>query len=106
MAPRGLAVAEEFSRSLLPRVLPLLHEAPREEALGWLGQASFRDGPGRIRTCDLGIKSPLLCQLSYRPAPRECRAPQAASHVPEALHGGTDSARGLARETGWNPSRH
>jgi hypothetical protein len=26
------------------------------------------DGPGRIRTCDLGIKSPLLCQLSYRPA--------------------------------------
>jgi hypothetical protein len=25
------------------------------------------DGPGRIRTCDLGIKSPLLCQLSYRP---------------------------------------
>jgi hypothetical protein len=29
--------------------------------------ASFY-GPGRIRTCDLGIKSPLLCQLSYRPA--------------------------------------
>jgi hypothetical protein len=26
------------------------------------------NGPGRIRTCDLGIKSPLLCQLSYRPA--------------------------------------
>jgi hypothetical protein len=26
-------------------------------------------GPGRIRTCDLGIKSPLLYQLSYRPAP-------------------------------------
>jgi uncharacterized protein YndB with AHSA1/START domain len=26
------------------------------------------DGPGRIRTCDLGIKSPLLYQLSYRPA--------------------------------------
>jgi hypothetical protein len=25
------------------------------------------DGPGRIRTCDLGIKSPLLYQLSYRP---------------------------------------
>jgi hypothetical protein len=25
------------------------------------------NGPGRIRTCDLGIKSPLLCQLSYRP---------------------------------------
>jgi hypothetical protein len=28
----------------------------------------FLDGPGRNRTCDLGIKSPLLCQLSYRPA--------------------------------------
>ena len=25
------------------------------------------DGPGRDRTCDLGIKSPLLYQLSYRP---------------------------------------
>jgi hypothetical protein len=25
------------------------------------------NGPGRNRTCDLGIKSPLLCQLSYRP---------------------------------------
>jgi hypothetical protein len=29
-------------------------------------------GPGRIRTCGLGIKSPLLCQLSYRPTPAEC----------------------------------
>ena len=26
-----------------------------------------RGGPGRDRTCDLGIKSPLLYQLSYRP---------------------------------------
>src|SRR5437867_42749 len=25
------------------------------------------DGPGRDRTCDLRIKSPLLYQLSYRP---------------------------------------
>ena len=30
-------------------------------------------GPGRDRTCDLGIKSPLLYQLSYRPAPIEYR---------------------------------
>jgi hypothetical protein len=30
---------------------------------------SIDDGPGRDRTCDLGIKSPLLYQLSYRPAP-------------------------------------
>ena len=27
----------------------------------------FDYGPGWIRTNDLGIKSPLLCQLSYRP---------------------------------------
>jgi hypothetical protein len=27
-------------------------------------------GPGRFRTCDLGIKSPLLYQLSYRPSQR------------------------------------
>ena len=27
----------------------------------------MNDGPGRARTCDLGIKSPLLYQLSYRP---------------------------------------
>ena len=27
-----------------------------------------QSGPGRSRTCDLGIKSPLLYQLSYRPA--------------------------------------
>ena len=26
------------------------------------------NGPDRDRTCDLGIKSPLLYQLSYRPA--------------------------------------
>ena len=31
------------------------------------------DGPGRIRTCDLGIKSPLLYQLSYRPGLLEYR---------------------------------
>ena len=31
-------------------------------------------GPGRDRTCDLGIKSPLLYRLSYRPAAVECRS--------------------------------
>src|SRR4029079_14826815 len=29
----------------------------------------FLNGPDRNRTCDLGIKSPLLYRLSYRPAP-------------------------------------
>ena len=32
-----------------------------------LSRPPFVDGPGRDRTCDLGIKSPLLYQLSYRP---------------------------------------
>jgi hypothetical protein len=31
-------------------------------------------GPGRDRTCDLGIKSPLLYRLSYRPREREYRS--------------------------------
>jgi hypothetical protein len=31
--------------------------------------AGTSNGPGRSRTCDLGIKSPLLYQLSYRPPP-------------------------------------
>ena len=41
-------------------------ECPRGRLVSeaaWLG-----DGPGRNRTCDLGIKSPLLYQLSYRPS--------------------------------------
>ena len=32
------------------------------------------DGPGRDRTCDLGIKSPLLYQLSYRPRSSSVRS--------------------------------
>src|SRR6266545_2666907 len=40
----------------------------------------FCYGPGRNRTCDLGIKSPLLYQLSYRPALTVChRAPPLSS---------------------------
>ena len=31
---------------------------------------SYPNGPDRDRTCDLGIKSPLLYQLSYRPGKR------------------------------------
>jgi hypothetical protein len=33
-----------------------------------LREGGVSSGPDRIRTCDLGIKSPLLYQLSYRPA--------------------------------------
>jgi hypothetical protein len=38
-----------------------------------ISRGRVSDGPGRSRTCDLGIKSPLLYQLSYRPAGREYR---------------------------------
>src|SRR2546428_12179624 len=34
----------------------------------WISCRLEFDGPGRDRTSDLGIKSPLLYQLSYRPA--------------------------------------
>src|SRR6266513_3136070 len=40
--------------------------APNASAKSARLQAVFY-GPGRDRTCDLGIKSPLLYQLSYRP---------------------------------------
>jgi hypothetical protein len=36
------------------------------KSLGSINAGSF-DGPGWNRTNDLGIKSPLLYQLSYRP---------------------------------------
>jgi hypothetical protein len=42
--------------------------APRQRS-----RTSIDDGPGRDRTCDLGIKSPLLYRLSYRPAERVYR---------------------------------
>ena len=40
----------------------------RRAAVAVHRESARRDGPGRDRTCDLGIKSPLLYQLSYRPA--------------------------------------
>ena len=36
------------------------------------GELQTTVGPDRDRTCDLGIKSPLLYQLSYRPFRAEC----------------------------------
>src|SRR5207247_11144175 len=39
---------------------------------------SLGDGPGWIRTSGLGIKSPLLCQLSYRPREKRRRLRRAA----------------------------
>ena len=44
---------------------PAVEQAKRQLRTGAV------NGPGRDRTCDLGIKSPLLYQLSYRPAPGE-----------------------------------
>src|SRR6185312_10253876 len=52
--------------SLEPPALPL----PHGSTVRFPRAASAVNGPGRDRTCDLGIKSPLLYQLSYRPARR------------------------------------
>src|SRR5262249_50517241 len=43
------------------------------------GFTTFFNGPGRDRTCDLGIKSPLLYQLSYRPSVPGYRSCSAAT---------------------------
>ena len=43
------------------------------------------DGPGRSRTCDLGIKSPLLYQLSYRPVALGWHARAEATTDPRVL---------------------
>src|SRR6185437_8177072 len=53
-----IAGASVGGRSASPRAGGSSEPAPR--AVG-------ASGPGRARTCDLGIKSPLLYQLSYRP---------------------------------------
>src|ERR1700759_2444619 len=42
--------------------------ASKYGAAGARGKNVVVDGPGRDRTCDLRIKSPLLYQLSYRPS--------------------------------------
>ena len=61
-----IAEALEITQSMVKRRIFKAREAlvlalRAEEA------PETRDGPGRDRTCDLGIKSPLLYQLSYRP---------------------------------------
>jgi hypothetical protein len=50
----------------------MLHRARRTgaPAQGCRHMQAVGDGPGRSRTCDRGIKSPPLYQLSYRPATR------------------------------------
>src|SRR5262252_6795079 len=51
---------ERQPRAPRPRREPRMHCVP----MGFV----LSSGPGRDRTCDLRIKSPLLYQLSYRPA--------------------------------------
>src|SRR5262249_42892253 len=60
---------------------------------------AIRDGPGRDRTCDLGIKSPLLYQLSYRPRTDQCRAHRArvfGYNRPSSSPWGSEIATGVA----------
>ena len=58
-APSGRPLVTTFVTT--PALAPPLPEI--RKPICW----AFSDGPGWIRTSDLGIKSPLLCQLSYRP---------------------------------------
>ncbi len=71
------AVAEEFFDAVwsdrfgglsLPRMLPLLDKASGHPSRKSPVSGAFLHGPGWDRTNDLGIKSPLLYRLSYRPA--------------------------------------
>src|SRR6476661_2598283 len=50
--------------------------AARKSATEATEGAACLDGPGRDRTCDLRIKSPLLYQLSYRPCVQASVAPR------------------------------
>ncbi len=63
-ARRARTTAVRASKQVLPPVLPPCHLRPL--FCGEKSPASryFRHGPCRDRTCDLGIKSPLLYQLS------------------------------------------
>src|SRR5581483_6742128 len=63
------AEVEQLREAHLPIILCTW---PREEA-------ARESGPGRDRTCDLGIKSPLLYQLSYRPLRASVRSHASSS---------------------------
>jgi hypothetical protein len=70
-------MAREFSLADVPVVArpvdgllltpPSAWRLQRGQRKASIYRAFGRSGPGRDRTCDLGIKSPLLYQLSYRP---------------------------------------
>ena len=67
LRPRGCAAPPGSAHWALPpfRVRTPCTRAEHEKRLH-LGGASLRGGPAGVRTLDLGIKSPLLYQLSYR----------------------------------------
>ena len=62
-----------FGGLLLPRLLPPTRYGQRASKRKSPVSGAFLHGPGWNRPNDLGIKSPLLCQLSYRPVVSECR---------------------------------
>ena len=59
----GLGMSSETLRRHVRRA-----EALTNCGAGTRSSGNLKDGPSRARTCDLGIKSPLLYQLSYRPS--------------------------------------
>ena len=60
MRPAFMSIEKGLADCSLSRSRPWPRRSGRIFASAW-------DGPDRDRTCDLGIKSPLLYQLSYRP---------------------------------------
>ncbi len=66
--PRAERRCDELKRNLRAELRGFAEQATTIEQNGC--KAAYLDGPGRDRTCDLGIKSPLLYQLSYRPRRR------------------------------------
>jgi hypothetical protein len=75
--PHGTASNRWFLRRTRPKrsdedscAYAHIYVAPTDPATEKARFAGILCGPGWIRTNDLGIKSPLLCQLSYRPATR------------------------------------
>ena len=98
-APRSFRAASDVrTRRRIGRVL-----APTGASrTAPIGARSLTSGPGRDRTCDLGIKSPLLYQLSYRPSFRSA-AEYASSMGKGYAEGSAVEERLAALERGDDP---
>src|SRR5262245_37359234 len=65
--PRGDRPPDSLVEARTPRAFPAFLAHLTHATVRFLLNHAAENGPGWIRTSDLGIKSPLLYQLSYRP---------------------------------------